>query len=351
MKKVGIFGVFLFLLTTNAEAFQFEKTLANYGRERGKPGLAAMVLRDGKAILWQGYGETTSPQGSRPISTASNFNLASVSKQFTAFLVLKLEAKKLLRPQDSIRRVLTELPALYEPITIEQLVHHTSGLPEYFRALCAGPTPVKNVEVLRFLRMEWQKLEFTPGSQYRYSNTGYVLLSEIVSRLSGKSFPELMKAEIFAPLGMDSSQVFTSETQGQIKHRAYARSPWPFFKLSMPDGCDDVFGDGGVYTSLQDYAIWTRELEHPTLLPVDLHSKLFQVTTLPDGSTNDYGYGWGIETLPRFGKVIGHSGSWNGYRARAAFHPESKTWIVLFSNYEGVDLGALGRQMMSEMVP
>ncbi len=348
---MGTAAAFLFLLTSTAEAFQFEKTLAAFGRERGKPGLAAMVLRDGKPIFWHGYGETTSPRGSRPIHTATNFNLASVSKQFTAFLVLKLEAKKLLRPQDSIRRVLTELPTLYEPVTIEHLVHHTSGLPEYIRALCGDPTPVKNADVLRFLKMDWQKLEFTPGNQHRYSNTGYVLLSEIVSRLSGKSFPELMKAEIFTPLGMDSSLVFTSETQGQIKNRAYARSPWPYFKLTPPDGCDDVFGDGGVYTSLQDYAIWTREIEHPTLLPAELHSKLFQATTLPDGSSTDYGYGWGIETLPRFGKIFSHSGSWKGSRASALFHPESKTWIVLFSNYEGADLGRLEAQILSEMVP
>ncbi len=354
MKNLGLWAAFLFLLTSNAEAFQFEKTLANFGRERGRPGVAAMVVREGKPIFWQGYGETTSPRGSRPISTATLFNLASVSKQFTAYLALKLEAKKLLRPQDSIRRVLTELPALYEPITIEHLIHHTSGLPNYLDSqwgLCTGTTPVRNSEVLRFLKMEWQKLEFTPGSQFRYSNTGYVLLSEIVSRLSGKGFPELMKAEIFTPLGMDSSQIFTSETQSQIKHRAYARTAWPFFELQPTDVCDDVFGDGGVYSSLQDYAIWTRELEHPTLLPADLHQKLFQAAKLPDGSSTEYGYGWVIQNFPRIGKMIVHSGAWRGHQARAAFHPESKTWVVLFSNYEGVDLVALGRQMMSEMVP
>ena len=189
----------------------------------------------------------------KPLKLSTDFYLASVSKQFTAAAIMILKQESLLDFDDTIRQYLPELPVVYHGITIRDLLHHTSGIPDYYNF--ANPQPgFTNQDVLNVL-VKVHELEFKPGTKYRYSNSGYVLLSIIVSRVSGKPFSKFVRAEIFKPLKMSRSVVFDSSAK-PVKNRAigYAANG------VTTDYHFRTTGGGGIFTNVEDLYRWDRGL-------------------------------------------------------------------------------------------
>src|SRR4051812_18388416 len=233
--------------------------------KRDSPGCAVSVSDSGRTVFAKGYG-MASLEHDVPITPNSAFYAASVSKQFTAFAVAMLAQQGKLSLDDDIRKWIPEVPNFGKKITVRNLIHHTSGLRDYFGLLGMTGWPSDGpLTEARFLDLvsRQKALNFDPGSRHLYSNTGYVLLSILVKRVSGQSLREFTDQAIFGPLGMSNSH-FRDDHTMLVKNRALAYSPrsggW---QMNVPGF--DVVGDGGLFTTVEDMARWARNFDDHTV--------------------------------------------------------------------------------------
>ena len=292
------------------------------------PGASLLVLKDGKPIVHRGYGLANLEDGDKT-TPATNYRLASVSKQFTAAAILLLAEDGRLDLDDPVRRWLPSLPPETAAVTLRQLLDHTGGLVDYEDLIPPGTTEQLNDnDVLRMLSATSQTY-FAPGSAYRYSNTGYVLLGLVVERASGYSLPLYLKQQIFQPLGMDHALLY--EKGGpEVADRAYgyseANGQWTRTDQSVTSA---TRGDGGIYSSVEDLAKWDAALYDDRLLS-DASRKLafsphVKVTGEPYEAS--YGYGWRIT-----GDTLWHSGESIGFRNVIVRWPKQRLTVILLSN-------------------
>ena len=283
-----------------------------------------VLVADQDGIVFKGAFGQADIENQKPLNTSTDFYLASVSKQFTAAAIMMLETEELLNFDDTIRQYLPELPSIYHGVTIRNLLNHTSGIPDYYNF--ANPQPgFTNQDVLNVLK-DVQELEFEPGTKYRYSNSGYVLLSIIVSRISGKTFANFIRSEIFKPLKMKRSVVFDSHAK-PIRNRAvgYAANG------VTTDYHFRTTGGGGIFTNVEDLYRWDRGLYTDKIVPQDLLKKeAFSPTILKDGSKVYYGFGWQLEK--DHPNIVWHGGELEGFRTRIFRDTDHKIAIILLSN-------------------
>jgi CubicO group peptidase (beta-lactamase class C family) len=229
------------------------------------PGAAVLVLQDGAPVIRKGYGFADLEQRT-PITPATNFRLASVTKQFTAAAILLLMEDGRLALDDRVRVWLPSLPAVADGIKIRHLLTHTSGIIDYEDVIPESMTAqLHDADVLTLLETQDQ-LYFEPGTSYRYSNSGYALLALIVGKASGQSFARFLEARIFDPLGMTNT-VAHEEGISTVAHRAFGYSliegAWQRTDQSQTSA---VLGDGGIYSSIDDLAKWDAALYDERLL-------------------------------------------------------------------------------------
>lgn len=292
------------------------------------PGASLLVIKDGKPVVERGYGyanlethEAATPQ--------TNYRLASVSKQFTAAAILLLAERGKLSLDDHVRHWLPELPAAHEQITIRQLLSHGGGLIDYEDLMPADQTAqISDADVLRMLAAE-PRSYFAPGSSYRYSNGGYVLLGLIVERASGQTLQDFMAMNIFQPLGMAHTLLYVHD-QHEVAHRAYGYSEenghWVQTDQSPTSA---TRGDGGIYSSIDDLAKWDAALYDHRLLSDASRQLAFSPQNKVSGETDvdSYGFGWRIH-----GDVRWHSGESMGFRNVIIRWPKQHLTVILLSN-------------------
>jgi CubicO group peptidase (beta-lactamase class C family) len=294
---------------------------------REAPGAALLVSLAGEELYAKGKG-MADLQTNSPITPDTTFRLASVSKQFTAMCVQSLAQQGLLRYSDPLQRFFPELPAgIASRVTLQHLLCHTSGLPDY-EDLVQGRSgyQVSDEEVLAITAAQETTL-FAPGSQFRYSNTGYVLLALVVERVSGMDFGRFLEQRIFGPLGMRHSRLYNRH--GDIPERAlgYAQNEAGEFVPADQGTCTATMGDGCIYTSVRDYLRWHRAL-HAGLVPA-----LAQVyTPIPGYTGGCYGMGWFFAHRPGGGEEMFHTGNTSGFSNLVIRIPENKVLIAYFSN-------------------
>lgn len=297
------------------------------GRYQGAvPGASLLVVRDGETLVQRSYGLADLESGRRAAAT-TNYRLASVTKQFTAAAVLLLAEDGRLDLDDKLRRWLPSLPAVAERITLRQLLTHRSGLVDYEDVMAADTTiPLRDADVLRLLESQ-ATTYFEPGSDYRYSNSGYSLLALVVERASGESFPSFLRRRIFLPLGMEHTLAFV-EGGPEVTDRAYGYSlldgRWTRTDQSMTSA---VLGDGGIYSSIEDLARWDAALYDERLLSNASRRLAFTAWTPTDDERVDYGFGWRIT-----GDKLWHSGETIGFRNVIIRYPHQRLLVVLLSN-------------------
>ncbi|MDH0172654.1 beta-lactamase family protein [Stenotrophomonas sp. GD04145] len=291
------------------------------------PGAAVLVLHDGQAVFRRGYGLAVVEDGTA-VTAASNFRLASVSKQFTAAAVLLLVEEGRLGLDQPVRRWLPELPTAASSVTLRHLLSHTSGLPDYEDMM--DPTDSRQVhdaDVLALLARE-DRLDFTPGTAYRYSNSGYALLALIVGRASGQDFATFLQQRIFGPLHMTHT-VAHQDGVDTVTARAYGYS-WLDGRWQRTDQSTTsaVLGDGGIYSSLDDLARWDAALYDDRLLSAASRQAMFSpatATTEPD--VPHYGFGWRLN-----GRMQWHSGESIGFRNVILRYPDRHLTVIVLSN-------------------
>lgn len=299
--------------------------------KRDSPGCAVAVSDGGRTVFAKGYG-MASLEHDLPITPTSAFYAASVSKQFTAFAVALLAQQGKLSLDDDVRKWFPEVPDFGKKITVRHLIHHTSGLRDYFGLLGMTGWPSDGpVTEARFLELvsRQKALNFDPGARHLYSNTGYVLLSILVKRASGQSLREYADREIFAPLGMTNSH-FRDDHTMLVKNRAFAYSPvaggW---QMNVPGF--DIVGDGGLYTTADDLAKWARNFDDHTVGGDAVAAQVLVRGRLNSGDSIPYAFGLSHGAF-RGQPTIEHGGAYGGYRTQLTRFPALKFAVVTLCN-------------------
>ncbi|MCV9926125.1 beta-lactamase family protein [Flavobacterium sp. LS1R49] len=297
------------------------------------PGVAVAVVKDGTIVYKKGFG-SSNLEYNIPITPTSIFSIASVSKQFTAFSILLLEKEGKLSLDDDVRKYIPELTDFGYKITIRNLANHTSGIRDQGDLICLSGTRlddvITNEQVFKLITNQ-KELNFIPGSQYEYCNSGFVLLAKIVERVSGKKFSDFTAERIFKPLKMNNS-FFLDDYEKIIKNRVYSYSPiGDTFKKSILNY--SIVGSTGLSTTIEDLSLWALNFEKPIVGDTIIFNKMKKQGVLNNGEKISYALGQEIKKYKGL-NVIFHGGGDAGYRSYLLRIPEEKFSVVIMSNSE-----------------
>ena len=313
-----------------ANKSRVDSVFAQYDKP-GSPGCALGVIKDGKLIYARGYGmanlEHNIPNGPNLV-----YDIGSTSKQFAAASILLLAQQGKLSIDDEVRKYIPELPAYQRPITIRHLLNHTSGLRDYLTLFSLAGTNFDDTTTEKDaldIIVRQKGLNFEPGDEFLYSNSGYFLLSVIIKKTSGKSFAEFAGENIFEPLGMKHTVIFDNHKK-IIPMRATGYSPARGgFQIEMSNF--EQTGDGAVQTSVEDLLLWDRNFYDPKVGGKALLDQLHVLGILNNGEKLQYAAGLFIDEHKGLRRVS-HGGSWAGYRAELARFPDQKLSVACLCN-------------------
>jgi CubicO group peptidase (beta-lactamase class C family) len=311
-----------------------------------RPGCTLGVFSGGEVAYANGYGMANLEYGIA-LQPRSVFHIASISKQFTAFAVELLVSEGKVSWDDDIRSYVPEIPEYGQPITLRHLVHHMSGIRDQWNLLfMAGwrweADLVTQANVLDVLSRQ-TALNFEPGAEYLYSNSGFTLLAVVVERVSGKTLREFTEERIFVPLGMTSTH-FHDDHETIVPDRAYGYRHYDDegWKISIPDFA--IVGASSLFTTVEDMAKWDRNLRDHVLGDDALYERFLDRGILNDGDTLTYAHGITVSDY-RGLTAIGHSGGDAGYRTNYLRFPTQDVGIVSFCNFARANPGAYVRQV------
>ena len=322
------------------KAAQIDALLTKY-HDYGLFNGAALVAENGNVLFKNGYGDAHM-EWDIPNQPDTKFRLGSITKQFTAVLILQLMQEGKLTADDPISLHMPDYPNEgASKVTIHHLLNHTSGipsytsLPEFFPELSRNSyTPDEFVEVFADL-----PFDFEPGAEWRYNNSGYFLLGVIIEKITGMTYEDALQDRIFGPLGMDDTgydhhgTILANRAAGYERQGAgYINAP--YLDMSLP------YSAGSLYSTVEDLYKWDRALYTDQVLPPDLKEKMFTPYM------NDYGYGWAINErsvgeTDQTVKTIGHGGGINGFNTLITRLPDDEHLVVLLNNTGGTQLGAM----------
>ncbi len=309
-----------------------------------------LVLADGKPVYNKSVGYADLKKKT-PLNDSSVFELASCSKQFTAMGIMILAEQGKLKVSDSVKKFIPDLP--YSGITIENLLTHTSGLPDYMQEMDAHWDKKKfatNYDIIETFKKDTPAIRFTPNQKFEYSNTGYAMLSVIIEKASGMSYGAFLQKYIFTPLKMTHSRVYnTRRSKGEIIPNyayGYVREddtsayllPDSVGELDMVRYLDAITGDGSVNSTILDLAKWEEGLYTTKLVSKSTLQQAYTRHILASGKKGPYGYGFFIQDDPASEPIAYHSGGWPGY-CTFLLHDEAhdRNVIILSNNsYEGI---------------
>jgi len=298
----------------------------------GSPGAAVGVVREGELVFARGYG-LANLEYDVPITPASIFHIASISKQFTTFAIALLASEGALGLDDDIRLHLPEVPDLGAPVTIRHLIHHTSGIRDQWELLAMAGWRLDDVitreHILGLMRAQ-RELNFPPGSEHLYSNMGYSLLAEIVERASGIPFVTFAERRIFEPLGMSNTH-FHDDHRRIVRNRAYSYAPLPEGGFRHAPLNYATVGATSLFTTVEDLARWDRNLRDGTVGGTVVRDLMTTRGVLDDGEEIPYAFAL-IHGEHRGLRTIGHGGSDAGYRTNFVRFPDHGVSVVVFSN-------------------
>lgn len=308
-----------------------DSIFSRFASPRVAPGCAVGVTHDGSLALAKNYGLADVAHRT-PIQADTRFYLASLSKQFTAMSIVLLAQDGRLSLDDSLRRWVPEVPAFGTPITIRELLQHTSGLRDYYTLLGVSGWPTDGqLSAGQFLDLvaHQKSLNFKPGDEFLYSNTGYALLAIVVRRASGLSLRDFADERIFRPLGM-------THTEFRDDHRVLVQNAAVGYdagggKLRVSEWNADVVGDGGAYSTVGDLAKWDANFTSGRVGGAEGVALLQQQGRLNDLAPVQYGLGLALGRLGGL-KTVSHSGSYGGFRSTYLRFPERNTSVITLCN-------------------
>jgi CubicO group peptidase (beta-lactamase class C family) len=309
-------------------AGRIDATIAPYFQAEA-PGAAVLVVKDGKTILRKAYGMADITKGVK-MAPEMAMRIGSMTKQFTATGILLLLDEGKLSLQDEITKFLPDYPTQGRKITVEHLLTHTSGIVSYTgRPGFPQRAPQDTTVAALIDSFKNDPMQFEPGAQYRYNNSGYVLLGAIIEKVSGQPYHTFLEQRIFLPLGM-----------AHTAYEGYERSPWPTAAGHSPAekgfgparklGKNQSYAAGELVSTVDDLAKWDAAVGNKLLKPATWQ-RAFTSYRLADGKDSHYGYGWEL-TLIQGEPTIGHSGSTRGYRSYGLRVPGKGVYVAVLTN-------------------
>lgn len=299
-----------------------------------EPGIAVSIVKDGFPIYQKGFG-LANLEYDIPITKSSVFHIASVSKQFTVFSILLLEKEGKLSLDDDIKKYIPEVQDFDKTITIRHLASHTSGIRDVFDLFTLSgwlmDDVMTNKQILNIIYKQ-NTLNSIPGSEFSYSNTGFVLLAEIVSRVSGMSFSEYTDKNIFKPLGMNNS-LFYDNHEGVVKNRAYSYHHGYYYRTGFRKSKLNFsyVGSTGLFTTIEDFSLWAKNFKTLKVGDQNIIDTMNKPAVLNNGETTDYALGQFTSKYKGLNS-ISHSGGDAGYRSFFIRFPDQDLSITVFSN-------------------
>ena len=291
-----------------------------------------LVAYKGQCIYNQSFGYSDLLKR-KELENDDIFQLASVSKQFTAMAIMILKERNLLNYDDSVTKFIPEFP--YPRITVRMLLNHTSGLPNYYWLVehhWHGKKPPHNEEIIKLLAEHKLNLYFTPGRRWDYSNTGYVILASLVEWISDQKFADFMHKNVFEPLKMDNSFVYSSSFSNSKKDRLsgyyYRGRRYRIIPETVNDG---AVGDKGVYSTTSDLFKWDQALYNNVLVSQETLSEAISTFKLRNKYEIPYGFGFRIRTR-NDKKIAYHHGKWNGFRTSLLRYVEDTNTVIVLNH-------------------
>lgn len=320
------------VITKENKIRQLDKWLSSL-YSQGKFEGVVLLATDGEVIFSKGYGFADNKRKEQ-LTQHSSFNLASVSKQFTAAGIILLKHQGNLSYSDEMQKFIPDL-SFYNDVTIRHLLYHTSGIPDYL-SLANDYIPeneaVTTEKLINIYSERKPSFKFKPGDKFQYSNINYVLLAEIIERITGKSYADYMSKNIFQSLGMSHTKVFNLLSKDEPNSRVYGfKRKYVFFGKMQPSDLnrfDGVAGDGGIYSSAHDLFVWHQALLSSAFMPIGEISEAYQSGILNSGGKTGYGFGW----FTNNDGTVEHAGGWQGFASYLYRHPEDGRLIVILDN-------------------
>ncbi|WP_422082074.1 serine hydrolase domain-containing protein [Ulvibacterium sp.] len=319
---------------TQDELLQKVDSLLVNANEFIAPGTAVLVIKNGDILLNKGYGYANL-EHEVPIGPNTVFDLASLSKQFTGFAISLLVEQGKIALDDDIRQYIPELPDFEHTITIEHLLHHTSGIRDWTSTLpLAGWSFDDVISYDQILRMAYaqKELNFVPGSQYSYSNTGYNILAELVQRVTGRFFAQWTYESIFLPLGMTDTR-FLDDHRQVVPDRAngYYRIEDGPYQIS-PNNLT-ALGSSSLFSTTTDMAKWMVHLISPKAKIASVVERMYGRGTLNNGEVISYAFGLEIDEFRDTKRVL-HTGSWASFTSCMILFPEHDLSVLVLNNHQ-----------------
>lgn len=301
-----------------------------------------LIAEEGEIIYQNSFG-LANELTKEKLSPESIFNLASVTKQFTAMAIVLLQRQGKLNVEDDFSDYLPELNA-YQNIRVQDLITHQSGLPPYMSVMDQQwdkDVIATNKQVIALFAQKMPDILFEPRTAWEYNNTGYVFLAEIIQRTSGLTYPDFLKKHIFNPLGMTNSDIILRfkdsveipnltqsyvDAPGIIKTEPYNTTEYDYVTY-----LDGVYGQGRMHSTTLDLFKWDQALSSDFLSDAE-RELVFTSQKTSNAEDTCYGYGWYVNEHPDYGKIVYHTGDWTGYRTRIERHIDSNKTVIWLQN-------------------
>jgi CubicO group peptidase (beta-lactamase class C family) len=331
---------------------QYMKAEVNAGHFMG----SILVAKGDHIIMAKGYGKANVENDIQNTAN-TEFHIGSVTKQFTAMAILMLQNKGKLNVQDHICKYVPKCPDDWQPITIYNLLTHTSGIPDYLDSV-SPETMTKRLtgtftptQLVAFFKNK--PLDFKPGTKFSYSNSGYVLLGYIIGRVADESYGQFLQQHIFDPLGMEHSGYGNIDSTVKTRAQGYRPPSNGTYKKALKVDFASAIGDGGVYSTVRDLYTWDRALAANKLIPASLQKKMFVKQVPVKGNLSEisgadgavyYGFGWFIKQ--EFGhKQYAHEGGIPGFTSLNSWFPKQHVYVIVLDNMNSSRIYKIGKNL------
>ena len=322
--------------------------------QQAVPGLALLVMKNGKIVHSRGFG-LANVELSVPVTPQSMFQTGSIGKMFTATLILRLAETGKVSLDDPLSKHLPETPPAWTAVTLRMMLNHTSGIPnyvldDYVRIVAGGEGELARIAFAK-------PLDFPAGSDWRYSNTAYVLLGQLIQKVTGRFYGDLLVEQLFRPLGMATARPISEREIVPGRAAGYELDDKKQLKNQehLPQFLNST-ADGSLYFSLADYAAWEAAVRRrdPVLKPASW-AEMIKPGKLNSGASLGYGMGWDVRSAGEM-RLRGHGGSWQGFQTyylaiEHAKRPDDDLAVVVLTNLDAARPGSIARDVAKALAP
>lgn len=295
------------------------------------PGATVIVMKDGAPVFRKAYGLADVDKNT-PMQPEMQLRLGSITKQFTAVAILMLAEQGRLSLEDEVTRFLPNYPVKDKHITIERLLQHTAGIPNYTAKVTFGLTSGQDKSVQQMIDyFKDEALDFEPGERWAYSNSGYILLGAIIEKVSGTTYADFIAKNIFEPLGMQDTAYEGHERSAKRRVAGYREGVFSGYRFAEHVSMTQPYAAGALVSTVDDLARWDDAISTGKLLRADTWRQAFTPCPLPNGAKCSYGYGWQLGTM-RGHRMAAHAGDIPGYNAEAIRLPDDKVFVAVLGN-------------------